>query len=109
MVRRDFGRIQGLSGLSCTEKAENAANEAICAGCTPIYGHIWSSARNFDDCSSDCLDCMAILVVLMKFEYTPEGCRLAIAWLKETGNWGLLDREPSRDGWTIVRLANSLR
>lgn len=45
----------------------------------------------------------------MKFEYTPEGCRLAIAWLKETGNWGLLDREPSRDGWTIVRLANSLR
>jgi hypothetical protein len=43
-----------------------------------------------------------------KFPYTIKGCKDAKQWLKDIGSYHLLDRELSRDGWTIVALANRL-
>ena len=43
------------------------------------------------------------------FPYDDKGYQAAESYLKDTGNFRLLDRERSVDGWTVIQLANSLK
>jgi hypothetical protein len=42
------------------------------------------------------------------FEYTEEGYRRAIKYLKDVGKSNLINKELSKDGYTVVALANSI-
>ena len=42
------------------------------------------------------------------FEYTKKGCSQATKYLKKSGNYNLIEKELSTDGYTIVALANNL-
>lgn len=42
------------------------------------------------------------------FEYTTQGYKLAVKFLKETNQYHLIEKELSVDGYTVVALANSI-
>ena len=43
------------------------------------------------------------------FEFTPQGYKEAVKFLKETNQYHLIEKELSLDGYTVVNLANSLK
>jgi len=43
------------------------------------------------------------------FEFTPQGYKEAVKFLKETSQYHLIEKELSLDGYTVVNLANSLK
>lgn len=43
------------------------------------------------------------------FKFTSDGYKEALKYLIDTGNYSLLEKELSLDGYTVVSLANSLK
>ena len=44
-----------------------------------------------------------------EFQYTKDGCKKALEYIRSIGKYELLEKELSTDGFTAVYLANTLR
>jgi len=44
---------------------------------------------------------------IRRFPFTPEGCKEALAYLKEIGKEYLIEKQLSTDGYTITELAEN--